>query len=145
MSGIDSSGVGRLRAGQASSLADEVQAKADSAERLTADTFLKRLDAWAFNAHFLSTLNDPSEIPGRFSVAPVDGLVMSYLESHVPPSNRLPTGHLYDIALDQAFESLQSLVEGKHAEKALAVIELLDRDRELRDFMTTRRLEHFFS
>jgi hypothetical protein len=144
VSGFDV-GLGRIRSGQISSPTDEAQAKADSVERLSADTFLKRLDAWAFNAHFLSTLNDPSEVPGRFSVAPVDGLVMSYLESHVPPSNRLPTGHMYDIALDQAFESLQSLVEGKLADKALAVIELLDRDRELRDFMTTRRLEHFFS
>jgi hypothetical protein len=109
------------------------------------DVFLKKAEAWAYQAHFLSTLNEVEEIQGRFAVAPVDGLVMSFLESRVAPSNRLPTGHLYEPAIHEAMEALSGALDSPLVEEAADALELLDRDLMLRDYLLERRLEHFYS
>lgn len=109
------------------------------------DVFLKKAEAWAYQAYFLSTLNEVEEAQGRFSVAPVDGLVMSFLEARVAPSNRLPTGHLYEPAIHEAMEALSNALDSHLAEEAADALELLDRDLMLRDYLLERRLEHFFS
>jgi hypothetical protein len=113
--------------------------------RADGDVFLKKAEAWAYQAYFLSTLNEVEEAQGRFALAPVDGLVMSFLESRVAPSNRLPTGHLYEPAIHEAMESLSRALASPLAEEAADVLELLDRDLMLRDYLLERRLEHFYS
>lgn len=113
--------------------------------RLDADVFLKKAEAWAFQAYFLSTLNEVQEAQGRFAVAPVDGLVMSFLEGKVAPSNRLPTGHLYEPAIHEAMDWLADQIDSPNGAAAADVLELLDRDLTMRDYLLERRLEHFFS
>ncbi len=110
-----------------------------------ADIFLKKAEAWAYRHHFLTTLNDVEEMPGRFSVVPIDGLVMSFLDERVAPSCRLPTGPLYDHALHAAIEALMPALDTPIAEVAGDVLELLDRDLGMRDYLLERRLEHFYS
>jgi hypothetical protein len=110
-----------------------------------ADTFLKKVGPWAFYSFFLSTQNDVSETLGRFSVQPVDALVMNYLEANVAPSNRLPTGHLYDATLSQVMGTCGEALNTHVAEEASDALELLDRDAQLRDYLQTRRLEFFLS
>jgi hypothetical protein len=110
-----------------------------------ADTFLKKVGPWAFYSFFLSTQNDVSETLGRFSVQPVDALVMNYLEANVAPSNRLPTGHLYDATLSQVMGKCGEALNSHVAEEASDALELLDRDTQLRDYLQTRRLEFFLS
>lgn len=112
---------------------------------LDADVFLKKAEAWAYQAYFLSTLNEVEETRGRFAIAPVDALVMSFLEERVAPSNRLPTGHLYEPAIHEAMEHLATLLDGDMGEEAADVLDVLDRDLALRDYLLQRRLEHFFS
>jgi hypothetical protein len=112
---------------------------------LDADVFLKKAEAWAYQAYFLSTLNEVEETRGRFAVAPVDALVMNFLEERVAPSNRLPTGHLYEPAIHEAMDRLAGMLEGEWADEAADVLDVLDRDLELRDYLLQRRLEHFFS
>jgi len=109
------------------------------------DTFLKKIGPWAFYSFFLSTQNDVEEAPGRFSVQPVDALVMNYLEANVAPSNRLPTGHLYDTSLSQAMSTCGEALNSPVAEEASDALELLDRDTQIRDYLQTRRLEYFLS
>jgi len=110
-----------------------------------ADTFLKKVGPWAFYSFFLSTQNDVSETLGRFAVKPVDGLVIDYLEANVAPSNRLPTGHLYDANLQSLASGAAELLQTPHADVAADVLEGLDRDLQLRDYLSSRRLEYFLS
>jgi len=109
------------------------------------DVFLKKAEAWAYTAHFLSKLNEVEEAQGRFAVAPVDGLVISFLEARVAPSNRLPTGHLYEPAIHSAMDHLSELLDSSIGEEAGDALELLDRDLDLRGYLLERRLEHFYS
>jgi hypothetical protein len=109
------------------------------------DTFLKKIGPWAFYSFFLSTQNDVEETLGRFSVQPVDALVMNYLEANVAPSNRLPTGHLYDTSLSQLMGTCGEALNSSVAEEAADALELLDRDTQMRDYLQTRRLEYFLS
>ena len=110
-----------------------------------ADTFLKKIGPWAFYSFFLSTQNDVEETLGRFSVQPVDAVVMNYLEAKVAPSNRLPTGHLYDTSLSQVMGACGEALQSSVAEEAADALELLDRDAQMRDYLQTRRLEYFLS
>lgn len=110
-----------------------------------ADTFLKKIGPWAFYSFFLSTQNDVEESLGRFSVQPVDALVMNYLEANVAPSNRLPTGHLYDTSLSKLMSVCGDALATPLAEEAADALELLDRDTQMRDYLQTRRLEYFLS
>ena len=110
-----------------------------------ADTFLKKIGPWAFYSFFLSTQNDVEETLGRFSVQPVDAVVMNYLEANVAPSNRLPTGHLYDTSLSQVMGACGEALQSSVAEEAADALELLDRDAQMRDYLQTRRLEYFLS
>jgi hypothetical protein len=110
-----------------------------------ADAFLKKIGPWAFYSFFLSTQNDVTETLGRFSVQPVDALVMNYLEANVAPSNRLPTGHLYDTTLTQVMGTCGEALSTHVAEEAADALELLDRDVQLRDYLQMRRLEYFLS
>lgn len=132
-----------LSHGGASDLAEA--ARALSQLQQDGDVFLKKAEAWAYQPYFLSTLNEVEEAQGRFAVAPVDALVMAYLEESVAASNRLPTGHLYEPAIRDAVEALAGLLETSVADEAADVLELLDRDLSLRDYLLERRLEHFFS
>jgi hypothetical protein len=109
------------------------------------DTFLKKIGPWAFYSFFLSTQNDVEETLGRFSVQPVDALVMNYLEANVAPSNRLPTGHLYDTTLSNVMATCGEALNSPVAEEAGDALELLDRDTQMRDYLQTRRLEYFLS
>ena len=112
---------------------------------LQADVFLKKAEAWAYQAYFLSTLNEVEEAQGRFSVAPIDGLVMRFLEDRVAPSNRLPTGHMYEPAIHNTMEKLVSLLDSSMGDQAADLLDVLDRDLEMRDYLLQRRLVHFFS
>lgn len=134
-----------LAHGSVSDLAEAAAEFARMDPRTDGDIFLKKAEAWAYQAHFLSTLNEVEEVQGRFAVAPVDGLVMSFLESRVAPSNRLPTGHLYEPAIHEAMEALSQALDTSLAEEAADALELLDRDLMLRDYLLERRLEHFYS
>ena len=134
-----------LSHGSVSDIAEAAVALARQDPRNDGDVFLKKAEAWAYQAYFLSTHNEVEEAQGRFDVAPVDGLVMSFLEARVAPSNRLPTGHLYEPALNQAMEALAAALDGALAEEAADALELLDRDLLLRDYLLERRLEHFYS
>lgn len=134
-----------LSHGSVSEIAEAAVELARQDPRNDGDVFLKKAEAWAYQAYFLSTHNEVEEAQGRFDVAPVDGLVMSFLEARVAPSNRLPTGHLYEPALNQAMEALAAALEGALAEEAADALELLDRDLLLRDYLLERRLEHFYS
>jgi hypothetical protein len=134
-----------LSHGSAAELAEAARALAQADPRQDGDVFLKKAEAWAYQSYFLTTLNEVEEAQGRFAVAPVDGLVMSFLEGGVAPSNRLPTGHLYEPAMHAAMQALTGLLETSLAEEAAEVMELLDRDLLLRDYLLERRLEHFFS
>lgn len=134
-----------LAHGSVSDLAEIAAELARTHPRSDGDVFLKKAEAWAYQAHFLSTLNEVEETQGRFAVAPVDGLVMSFLESRVAPSNRLPTGHLYEPAIHEAMEALSSALDSPLTEEAADALELLDRDLMLRDYLLERRLEHFYS
>ena len=134
-----------LSHGTVAELAEAAASLAREDLRDDADVFLKRAEAWAYRAYFLSTLNEVEETRGRFAVAPVDGLVMSFLESGVAPSNRLPTGHLFEPAMLETLEALSGLLETPLADQAADAMELLDRDLALRDYLLERRLEHFFS
>ena len=109
------------------------------------DTFLKKIGPWAFYSFFLSTQNDVEETLGRFSVQPVDAVVMNYLEANVAPSNRLPTGHLYDTSLSQVMGACGEALQSSVTEEAADALELLDRDAQMRDYLQTRRLEYFLS
>lgn len=109
------------------------------------DTFLKKVGPWAFYSFFLSTQNDVEETLGRFSVQPVDALVMNYLEANVAPSNRLPTGHLYDSTLSNVMGTCGEALSSPVGEEAAEALELLDRDTQMRDYLQTRRLEYFLS
>lgn len=134
-----------LSHGAASDIADAAWSLAREDLRDDADVFLKKAEAWAYQAYFLSTLNEVEEAQGRFAVAPVDGLVMSFLEAGVAPSNRLPTGHLFEPALLDAMQTLSGILQTPMADEAADALELLDRDLALRDYLLERRLEHFFS
>lgn len=134
-----------LSHGSVSDLAEAAVELARKDARADGDVFLKKAEAWAYQAYFLSTHNEVEEAQGRFALAPVDGLVMSFLEARVAPSNRLPTGHLYEPALHQAMEVLAASLDGSLAEEAADALELLDRDLMLRDYLLERRLEHFYS
>lgn len=134
-----------LSHGAVSDIAEAARVLAREDPRHDGDVFLKKAEAWAYQAYFLSTLNEVEEAQGRFAVAPVDALVMSFLESGVAPSNCLPTGHLFDPAIHQAMQTLSSLLETSLQDEAADVLELLDRDLALRDYLLERRLEHFFS
>ncbi|NBW48266.1 MAG: hypothetical protein EBR46_09095 [Betaproteobacteria bacterium] len=134
-----------LSHGSVSEIAEAAVELARQDPRNDGDVFLKKAEAWAYQAYFLSTHNEVEEAQGRFDVAPVDGLVMSFLEARVAPSNRLPTGHLYEPALNQAMEALAAALDGALAEEAADALELLDRDLLLRDYLLERRLEHFYS
>ena len=134
-----------LSYGSVSDLAEAAVELARQDARADGDVFLKKAEAWAYQAYFLSTHNEVEEAQGRFALAPVDGLVMSFLEARVAPSNRLPTGHLYEPALHQAMEVLAASLDGSLAEEAADALELLDRDLMLRDYLLERRLEHFYS
>ena len=134
-----------LSHGAVSDFADAARELARGDFQLDGDVFLKKAEAWAYQAYFLSTLNEVEEVQGRFAVAPVDALVMSYLEAGVAPSNRLPTGHLFEPAMQQAMQTLSSLLQGPLADEAADALELLDRDLMLRDYLLERRLEHFYS
>lgn len=134
-----------LSHGSAIELAEAARALAQADPRQDGDVFLKKAEAWAYQAYFLSTLNVVEEAQGRFAVVPVDGLVMGFLEEGVAPSNRLPTGHLYEPALHSAMEALTQLLGSDLADDATEVLELLDRDIAMRDYLLERRLEHFFS
>jgi hypothetical protein len=70
---------------------------------------------------------------------------MGFLEDRVAPSNRLPTGHLYEPAIHDTMERLVSLLDGPLGDEAADVLDVLDRDLEMRDYLLQRRLEHFFS
>lgn len=113
--------------------------------RFDGDTFLKRAEAWAYQAYFLSTLNEVEEAQGRFAVAPVDALVMNFLEGGVAASNRLPTGHLFEPAMHRVMQTLSALLQTPLVDEAADALELLDRDLALRDYLLERRLEHFYS
>jgi len=134
-----------LAHGSVSDIAEAAVELARLELRTDGDVFLKKAEAWAYQAHFLSTLNEVEEAQGRFALAPVDGLVMSFLESRVAPSNRLPTGHLYEPAIHEAMEVLSEALDSPLAEEAADALELLDRDLMLRDYLLERRLEHFYS
>ena len=134
-----------LSHGSVSEIAEAAVELARQDPRNDGDVFLKKAEAWAYQAYFLSTHNEVEEAQGRFDVAPVDGLVMSFLEARVAPSNRLPTGHLYEPALNQAMEALAAALDGALAEEAADALELLDRDLLLRDYLLERRLELFYS
>jgi hypothetical protein len=135
-----------LAHGSMADLAEAARALARPAEPgLQADVFLKKAEAWAYQTYFLSTLNEVEEAQGRFSVAPVDGLVMRFLEDRVAPSNRLPTGHLYEPAIHEAMEKLVGLLDSAMGDQAADVLDVLDRDLDMRDYLLQRRLEHFFS
>lgn len=134
-----------LSHGSVSEIAEAAVELARQDPRNDGDVFLKKAEAWAYQAYFLSTHNEVEEAQGRFDVAPVDGLVMSFLEARVAPSNRLPTGHLYEPALNQAMEALAAALDSALAEEAADALELLDRDLLLRDYLLERRLEHFYS
>lgn len=130
------------------SIADLAEVSAELARQqpgIDGDIFLKKAEAWAYQAYFLSTLNEVEETQGRFAIAPVDALVMTFLERHVAPSNRLPTGHLYEPALVDAMEALSQALDSPLAEVAGDALELLDRDLAMRDYLLERRLEHFYS
>lgn len=134
-----------LSHGSVSEIAEAAVELARQDPRNDGDVFLKKAEAWAYQAYFLSTHNEVEEAQGRFDVAPVDGLVMSFLEARVAPSNRLPTGHLYEPALNQAMEALAAALDGALAEEAADALELLDRDLLLRDYLLERRLELVYS
>ena len=137
--------VGRSGVGQA--LLDQLppDIKSELGTDFDPDTFLKKVGPWAFYSFFLSTQNDVEETLGRFSVQPVDALVMTYLEASVAPSNRLPTGHLYDSSLTDLLNRCGEALNSDIAEEAADALELLDRDTQLRDYLQTRRLEYFLS
>ena len=134
-----------LSNGAVSDIAEAALALVREDPRHDADIFLKKAEAWAYQAYFLSTLNEVEETQGRFAVAPVDALVMNFLEAGVAPSNRLPTGHLFEPALHDAMQTLEALLQSPIADEAADALELLDRDLTLRDYLLERRLEHFFS
>ena len=134
-----------LSHGTVSDFADAVRELARDDFRADGDVFLKKAEAWAYQAYFLSTLNEVEEIQGRFAVAPVDALVMNFLEQGVAPSNRLPTGHLFEPAMIRAMQTLTDMLQTPLSDEAAEALELLDRDLALRDYLLERRLEHFFS
>jgi hypothetical protein len=134
-----------LSHGAVSDFADAARELARGNLQVDGDVFLKKAEAWAYQAYFLSTLNEVAEAQGRFAVAPVDGLVMGYLEGGVAPSNRLPTGHRFEPAMQRAMQSLSGLLQSALADEAADALELLDRDLALRDYLLERRLEHFYS
>ena len=134
-----------LSHGTVSDFADAVREFARDDFRADGDVFLKKAEAWAYQAYFLSTLNEVAEIQGRFAVAPVDALVMNFLEQGVAPSNRLPTGHLFEPAMIRAMQTLTDMLQTPLSDEAAEALELLDRDLALRDYLLERRLEHFFS
>lgn len=134
-----------LSHGTVSDFADAVREFARDDFRADGDVFLKKAEAWAYQAYFLSTLNEVEEIQGRFAVAPVDALVMNFLEQGVAPSNRLPTGHLFEPAMIRAMQTLTDMLQTPLSDEAAEALELLDRDLALRDYLLERRLEHFFS
>lgn len=134
-----------LSHGAVSDFADAARELARGDLQVDGDIFLKKAEAWAYQAYFLSTLNEVAEAQGRFAVAPVDGLVMGYLEGGVAPSNRLPTGHRFEPAMQRAMQSLSGLLQSALADEAADALELLDRDLALRDYLLERRLEHFYS
>jgi|SaaInl5LU_22_DNA_1037371.scaffolds.fasta_scaffold136848_1 hypothetical protein len=134
-----------LSFGAVSDMSETAQALLREDPRFDGDIFLKKAEAWAYQAYFLSTLNEVEDAQGRFSVVPVDALVMNHLESGVAPSNRLPTGHLYEPAMHRAKAALTLLLETPISEAAANTVAILDRDLVLRDYLLQRRLEHFFS
>jgi len=128
-----------LSFGAVSDISETAQALLREDPRFDGDIFLKKAEAWAYQAYFLSTLNDVEDAQGRFSVVPMDALVMNHLESGVAPSNRLPTGHLYEPAIHRA------KAETSVSEAASNTVGILERDLVLRGYLLERRLEHFFS
>lgn len=134
-----------LSYGAVSDLSEAARAVIRDDPRFEGDVFLKKAEAWAYQAYFLSTLNEVEDAQGRFSVAPVDGLVMGYLEASVAPSNCLPAGHLYEPAMHRAIAALHEDAVTPLAEAAAEVQRVLRRDLLLRDYLLERRLEHFYS
>jgi len=134
-----------LSFGAVSDMSETAQALLREDPRFDGDIFLKKAEAWAYQAYFLSTLNDVEDAQGRFSVVPMDALVMNHLESGVAPSNRLPTGHLYEPAIHRAKAALSLLTETSVSEAASNTVGILERDLVLRGYLLERRLEHFFS
>lgn len=113
---------------------------------VNADAFLKKAGDWAFNNYFLSTLNPVEEIAGHRPLQPVDAQVMHYINSQLPASNRLPSGHLYSAALVSIVDEMGSLMgAGQLAESTLVeAMIVLEADTQLRDYMTARQLEYYY-
>ena len=134
-----------LSHGAVSDIPEAARAYIREDPRFAGDTFLKKAEAWAYQAYFLSTKNEVVDAQGRFSIAPMDGLVMDYLESSVAPSNRLPTGHLYEPSMRKTIAVMETLRDSSLGQDATAVLQVLNRDLGVRDYLLERRLEHFYS
>lgn len=134
-----------LAHGAVSDISEAARAFIHEDPRFDGDTFLKKAEAWAYQAYFLSTLNEVEDAQGRFSMAPMDGLVMGYLESMVAPSNRLPTGHFYEPTMRKTIIALTQLANTSMGHEVAEVQNVLNRDLGLRDYLLERRLEHFYS
>jgi hypothetical protein len=134
-----------LSYGAVSDISEEARAHILEDPRFASDTFLKKAEAWAYQAYFLSTKNEVVDTQGRFSIAPMDGLVMAYLESSVAPSNRLPTGHLYEPSMRKTIAVMQAFSDSSLGQDAIDVLQVLHRDLGVRDYLLERRLEHFYS
>lgn len=94
------------------------------------DVFSQKVGNWAF-AHSSPALhNDPPDIPSAFALAPVDGLVMDYLEDFIGLAPSLPMAHLYDSGLERVAERITDP----------EVKALLLEDIALRDYLRARKV-----
>lgn len=107
----------------------------------TPDIFLKKVGAWAYLSHWFSTSNEVQDTPSRFGVNPVDANIMLWLEKEVSPSNKLPTGHRYDITLSQIKREISHCNNLNDLD--IEFLEVIDRDVQLRDYLKLRKYEYF--
>jgi hypothetical protein len=96
------------------------------------DVFSQKVGEWAFANAVPTVHNKQPDVPNRFATAPLDGVVMDFIEDHIGRCNTLPVGHLYDAALENL------------ANKYPDLSDLLQDDLTLRQFLKERRIGEMY-
>lgn len=108
-----------------------IQTSTTVADIAVDDVFINKAGDWSFTQALSPAYNEGEEIQGRFALAPMDAVVMEYLEAHVAQMGNLPVGARYDSALEREHGRMP---EGEAKD-------VLGRDLDLRLLMVARRME----
>lgn len=94
------------------------------------DVFSQKIGDWAFSSVAPAVKNKVQDVPSGYALRPIDAGVMDYLEKVLDQAKGLPAAHLYDAALEVAY---QKMADGPAKQ-------VVGQDIELRDYLRARRI-----